>query len=71
MPGDALPGDAEPQVGQALKQGGKGNVSFQAGQRRPQTGMDAMPKGDMGIERARNIQLVWLRKLAFIAIRRL
>ena len=30
-----------------------------------------MPKGDMGIERARNIQLVWLRKLALIAIRRL
>ena len=30
-----------------------------------------MPKGDMTIERARNIQLVWLRKLALIAIRRL
>ena len=32
--------------------------------------MDAMPKGEMAIDRARKIQLLWLRELALIVIRR-
>src|SRR6266496_1642406 len=70
VPGDALTGDAQPQVGHAPEQSSKGNVPFHAGQRCPQTGMDAMPKGEMASDRARKIQLLWLGKLALIVIRR-
>jgi hypothetical protein len=70
VPGDVLTRDGEAQIGHAPEQGGKRNVPFQAGQRRPQTGVDAMPKGEMAADRARKIQLVWLGELALIVIRR-
>jgi hypothetical protein len=70
VPDEALSRDTQPQARHSLEQRGKGNVAFQAGQRRTQTGMDAMSKAKMSSELAGNIQLVWLRKLCLIVIRR-
>lgn len=69
VPGDALTGDGQLQVWDAPEQGGKGNITFQAGQWRSQTGMDAMPKGKMTLQHACNVQLLWSAKLALIVIR--